>query len=68
MAIRTAALCAIGIFWLSISTESLIRFSHRHDPNLVDLELQVLENPDCMECKQKLNQYKQEKYAYPQND
>lgn len=40
-----------------IPQRSVIEFQYRNNPELKAIHLEVLENPDCLECKLRLNDY-----------
>lgn len=55
---RAVILFLLCFSFYSIPTRSMIEIQYRNNPELKMLHLEVLENPDCVECSERLNNYR----------
>lgn len=52
-------LLIVGALYL-FPSRTIIEFQYRNNPELKAMHLEILENPDCLECKLRLNEMKKE--------
>ena len=54
---RSLILLFLGASLYLVSSKTLIEIQYRNEPELKAIQLEMLENPNCVECNQKLQDY-----------